>query len=138
MTEATPSFTTIIDRAMEKDGSSVTGSKDTALSTGDSMTHTPGPWERRRHSKTVVCSWKGKYSARRFMPQVIARCDSEENAQLVVAAPDLLNGCKALLGLVTLVCARDDLPPAIRDALQDGHRMEEAIAAIAKATRSPS
>lgn len=55
------------------------------------------------------------------------------DAALVAAAPDLLDGCRALLGLLTLLDARDDLPADVRTAIRDSHRVEEAQAAIAKA-----
>ncbi len=49
---------------------------------------------------------------------------------------DLLNGCNALLGLIQLVCARDDMPTAIMGVLQNNHRIAEARAAIARAEGS--
>jgi hypothetical protein len=55
------------------------------------------------------------------------------NAHLIAAAPDLFDGCNALLGLIQLVCARDDMPPEIREALETSHRREEARIAVAKA-----
>lgn len=51
------------------------------------------------------------------------------------AAPDLKNGCNALLGLIQLVCARDDISSEIREALETSHRVSEACAALAKAIR---
>ena len=47
---------------------------------------------------------------------------------------DLVDGCNAVLGLVQLVCGRDDMPPAIKEALETSHRVEEALAAVEKAT----
>jgi hypothetical protein len=59
------------------------------------------------------------------------------NGRFVVKAvnchQDLVNGCNALLGLLQLVCARDDLPADIARALTTSHRIEEARAALAKA-----
>jgi hypothetical protein len=55
-------------------------------------------------------------------------------AKAVEGASELLNGCNALLGLIQLVCGRDDIPPAIKEALENSHRVTEARAAIAKAT----
>jgi len=43
----------------------------------------------------------------------------------------LAGGCRALLGLLQLVCARDDLPVEVRDALTYSHRIDEARAALA-------
>ena len=57
----------------------------------------------------------------------------EANAHLVAAAPDLLNGCRALLGLLQLISGRDDVSDDLREVLRTNHRVEEAEAAIAKA-----
>lgn len=59
--------------------------------------------------------------------------ECEANVYLIVAAPDLLNGCNALLGLCTLLLARDDLPSDVRKVLTDNHRIAEARAAVARA-----
>jgi hypothetical protein len=48
---------------------------------------------------------------------------------------DLVNGCNALLGLIQLVCSRDDMPPAIREALETSHRLEEARASLSLAAK---
>ena len=48
-------------------------------------------------------------------------------ARLIAAAPDLLNGCNALLGLLQLVCGRDDMPAGVREALTNSHRVVEAL-----------
>ena len=58
----------------------------------------------------------------------------EEHTRLLAAAPALLDGCNALLGLIQLVSGRDDMPTAIREALTTSHRVAEAKAAIARAT----
>jgi hypothetical protein len=55
------------------------------------------------------------------------------NAHLISAAPDLYGGCNALIGLIQLVCGRDDMPREIKDALLLSHRMTEALEALAKA-----
>lgn len=55
------------------------------------------------------------------------------DARLIAAAPELLDGCNALLGLLQLVCDRDDLSPSLRDVLTTNHRINEARAALAKA-----
>lgn len=57
----------------------------------------------------------------------------EANARLVAAAPDLLNGCRALVGLLQLVTCRDDISPELQDVLRGNHRIAEALAAIEKA-----
>lgn len=48
----------------------------------------------------------------------------------------LLNGCNAMLGLIQLILARDDLTPELREAImmQEGHRIGEARAAVEKVT----
>lgn len=61
--------------------------------------------------------------------------DSGHASRLAAASPDLLNGCNALLGLIQLVCGRDDMPPAIREALLSSHRIDEANDAVINATR---
>lgn len=43
----------------------------------------------------------------------------------------LTDGANALLGLLQLVSARDDMPPAIKDVLQTNHRVQEARDALA-------
>lgn len=60
--------------------------------------------------------------------------DHVANARLIAAAPDLVDGINALLGLIQLVSARADMPPQIQEALRVSHRVEEARAALAKAT----
>lgn len=55
------------------------------------------------------------------------------NAHLVEASPDLLDTCHGLLGLITLVLARDDLPATLRTALESNHRVAAAYKAVAKA-----
>ena len=50
-------------------------------------------------------------------------------------AEALLNGCNALLGLIQLVRSRPDISPEIREALTTSHRIDEAMAAIARATQ---
>jgi|SRR5665213_639136 len=55
-------------------------------------------------------------------------------ATLFMAAPELQSAVNALLGLITLVAQRDDIPADIKSALLTSHRIEEAHAALAKAT----
>ena len=59
--------------------------------------------------------------------------EQRANARLIAAAPDLLDGCKALLGLLQLVCARDDVPPSLAAEINANHRAISARAAIARA-----
>jgi hypothetical protein len=62
----------------------------------------------------------------------------EANARLIAAAPDLLDGCNALLGLLQLLSHRDDISDDVREFLTKGHRIDEAEAAVAKATGGES
>jgi hypothetical protein len=57
----------------------------------------------------------------------------EANARLIAAAPELYDGCNAMLGLVQLLLGRDDLTDDLRLALTTSHRIAEAEAAVAKA-----
>jgi hypothetical protein len=59
------------------------------------------------------------------------------DTRLTAAASDLLDGCKAVIGLVQLICSRDDLPETIREAIQASHRLVAARAAISKAESLP-
>jgi hypothetical protein len=52
---------------------------------------------------------------------------------LIAAAPELLDACKGLLGLLQLVAGRSDCPPAMRDIFETNHRAVDARAAVAKA-----
>lgn len=63
--------------------------------------------------------------------------EDRANALLCAAAKDLRDGCNALLGLLQIVCGRDDMPYAIKDILETNHRVDEALAAVAKADSSP-
>jgi hypothetical protein len=60
--------------------------------------------------------------------------EATANARLIAAAPDLLDGCNALLGLLQLLSHRDDISDEVREFLTKGHRIDEAEAAVAKAT----
>lgn len=103
-----------------------------------SVKHTKGPWTaiapkgRPAEFTSIVEGADGRMVLFAGAP---FRSDEEiiGNAALGAAAPALIDGCNALLGLIRLVCSRDDMPPAIRDALQSSHRVQEARAAIAKA-----
>lgn len=65
----------------------------------------------------------------------IATFDPPTVIRLLADRAALLNGCNALLGLLTLIASRDDLSAHLRSALeaQETHRIGEARAAIAKA-----
>lgn len=59
--------------------------------------HTPGPWIQRKwriHSKTTVTVNDNSFITG---VRVIADCDTEANACLIAAAPDLLEACRHLL-----------------------------------------
>jgi hypothetical protein len=58
---------------------------------------------------------------------------AKANARLIAAAPDLDNGCGALLGLIDLILNHAALTPVLRDVLTNNHRIAEARAARAKA-----
>lgn len=64
--------------------------------------------------------------------KVFALADAA-NARLIAAAPELFNGCNALLGLLQLLSHRDDISDEVREFLTVGHRIDEAEAAVAKA-----
>lgn len=101
--------------------------------------HTPGPWiviadEDDNEGYTVVA---GPDQMPIALPQVVHDESTEiANARLIAAAPELLDGCHALLGLIQLVRGRNDLTPDLREVLHGNHRIAEAEAAIAKATAS--
>jgi hypothetical protein len=107
--------------------------------------HTPGPWGYEDpmgpEILTIVANPKAEVYNWVWVAQIgTSKEDGDKrslkehiaNARLIAAAPELLDGCNALLGLIQLVCARDDMPAAIREALTTSHRVEEARAAIAK------
>lgn len=101
--------------------------------------HTPGPWERRSREafgddETAVEPTSPNVNDGR----VIALCygvDREANASLIAAAPELYDGCNALLGLIQLLLGRDDLTAELREVLTTNHRIDEAQAAVAKAVQ---
>jgi hypothetical protein len=100
---------------------------------------TPGPWlvvadGDDDEGYTVVA---GPHEDPIAIPQC-ALDDATEiaNARLIAAAPDLLNGCRALLGLIQLISGRDDIASELQEVLGSNHRIAEAEAAIAKATQS--
>lgn len=98
------------------------------------MGFTPGPWriETRSGSQVIeaddrdnwIC-WAGYVDA--DDPPSIG------NARLISAAPDLLEVCVGLLGLLQLIGSRSDVCDDIRHATTNNHRVLAAQAAIAKA-----
>lgn len=78
------------------------------------------------HSYDFIANLEDKYG----------EATSAANQRLILAAPELFNGCNALLGILQLLLNRDDLSPEVRDALTTGHRIDEARAAVAKAARA--
>ena len=51
------------------------------------------------------------------------------------AAPELLDACKGMLGLCTLIVNRDDIPADLREHLMSNHRVIDAKAAVEHAER---
>jgi hypothetical protein len=91
------------------------------------LLHTPGPWEY-DGKFTVTIPHEDGMTAFRTNPA---------DACLIAAAPDLFDGCNALLGLIQLICSREDIPNEIRDALETNHRRQEALDAVNKARYRP-
>ena len=58
--------------------------------------HTPGPWEAEIYPYPVK-SWIVKASDGRIFRGLTASDMTEANARLIVAAPDLLEACEAIL-----------------------------------------
>ena len=97
--------------------------------------HTPGPWR----AVPQVSSKYGRMIVEHNtgVDCVTVACNLEpQDARLIAAAPDLYDGCNALLGLLQLVCGRSDVPPEIKAILETSHRRREALAAVAKAVQS--
>jgi hypothetical protein len=113
----------------------------------EQLKHTPGPWEfdRNNHGRDLRDGYgildsfgcalgvhvtdAGDLDRRRKAAEVEANC------RLIAAAPDLLNGCKATLGLIQLWAGRNDAIGVLAQAaLDDNHRVHEAVDAIIKAT----
>jgi hypothetical protein len=102
---------------------------------------TPGPWHHWRigngkticvlgpkfdHDKPIV-TWMGFDGCNRKLNE------QDANARLIAAAPELYNGCNALLGLIQLLAANPETPPALLHILTEHHRIIEAERAVAKA-----
>ena len=59
--------------------------------------------------------------------------ERDANAALIASAPYLVDGINALLGLLQLICARDDIPSDIKLSIESSHRVDEARMALKKA-----
>lgn len=98
--------------------------------------HTPGPWRTNKsgyvYGPDCVVARCGDFSAKDLIEFSGDRWNAD--ARLISAAPELLDGCNAILGLITLISGRDDISPEIREALTNSHRIDDARAAIRKAT----
>ncbi|HCI2724793.1 TPA: hypothetical protein NOT47_005107 [Pseudomonas aeruginosa] len=85
------------------------------------MKHTPGPWY--RDGTTVYAL--NPHNFNRFSAQIhgahTPKSELEAVAQLMQAAPDLLEALQACIQQITALCSADDVP-------------DQARAAIAKAT----
>jgi hypothetical protein len=57
--------------------------------------------------------------------------EDEDNARLIASAPDLLAALKGMVGLIQLIAPM--LPGDQRAAVEANHRLEDALAAIARA-----
>ena len=96
------------------------------------MSHTPGPWTIRDHTHDEQCLYIEAPSD--GIATVFDSGDHyKEDAHLISAAPDLLDACNGLLGLLQLLSGRSDMPAEIRDAMFTSHRTMAAQEAIAKA-----
>jgi hypothetical protein len=100
--------------------------------------HTPGPWHIRfgggdSDDGFTIAQKGGPGLIAEYYPPIPDRESMTANAHLIKAAPDLKDGCNALLGLLQLLAARDDVSDDLRKALTSGHRIDEARAAVAKA-----
>jgi hypothetical protein len=79
---------------------------------------TPGPWAEDYCDADEV--WHVDAGAYPFGSTVceidqrtLREGDAEANARLIAAAPELYNGCNALLGLIQLLAANHETPPAL-------------------------
>jgi hypothetical protein len=102
-----------------------------------SAAFTPGPWGVEKNKWDEFALYQAESS------NTIALLDDSEayhdfdeyeaNARLIAAAPDLYNACNALLGLIQLLAANHETPPALLRILTEHHRVTEAENAVAKA-----
>ena len=109
--------------------------------------HTPGPWTltHKQGSNFAVQEFeiRGMFDDKPNIMPVFNKNQfaidgariyvSPEDARLIAAAPDLLDSCNALLGLLQLIEKRCD--PELQEIIRTNHRVGEAQAAVDKATR---
>lgn len=75
---------------------------------------TQGPWtQRRRHPKTVVSVIKGTTTSHSFVPQVIARCENEQDAAAIAALPKFIRGVQLALESASPRDASDEQSPVL-------------------------
>ena len=98
---------------------------------------TPGPWRMLSVPYATGERFQIVHGRRRPIAATMAGDRSHSkimaDAHLIAAAPELYDGCNAMLGLIQLVLGRDDLTDDLRLALTTNHRIAEAEAATAKA-----
>lgn len=63
----------------------------------------------------------------------LGRAHDFYQAQYDHVVPELIDGINAVLGLLQLLSHRSDISDEVRRCLTEGHRIDEARAAIAKA-----
>ncbi len=94
--------------------------------------HTMGPWGiSKRNPKRVIAPWKDKeVSDRRMVPVTIAVCETEEDAVVIRATPDLLKALRTARAYLS------KCPPHGEDITGDewGRVMDLTGAVINKAT----
>jgi hypothetical protein len=101
---------------------------------GMNAKHTPAPWSIEGFDH--VFAGERNYDLMVLgadRETIVAQCVADHNADIIRAAPELLDGCNAMLGLVQLLLDRDDLSPELRRVLTTNHRIDEAKAAVTKA-----
>ena len=110
-----------------------------------SAAFTPGPWKAHGNGWEVracddqmkVCDIRGwgylTGGGAMNLPENEAVAVQKANEALIAAAPELYNGVNALLGLLQLLAANPDTPPALLRILTENHRIAEAERAAAKA-----
>lgn len=62
------------------------------------MVHTPGPWEQDKHQWYFVINREGRNIAS-VGHSTLTRAETEANARLIAASPDLLKACKEMLDM---------------------------------------
>lgn len=117
--------------------------------------HTPGPWNVELPLEDIcfsivddadeVYDWKMVANAswddeedRTPGHPFVTKEEAEANAYLIAAAPQLFDACNAILGLLQLVCGRDDIPAHIRELLLHNHRVRGPAVNRALSPRSTS